>query len=490
MLERFRSRAAGARAPGIEFLGRGDAPGRACFFFRAGDSDIVLECVPREQASRCCREGGRVAVVSHVFPSTGAPEGIGPSIPWLAGRLLEREGDILADIRSHVDDELPASSGADVPLGGGRLGFVRIGPRGTLCLDLAAWSFRLLPPASGAEDDRAVQAALLALAARLLAQRSRGIAETVEVIHLDLARPDACELALSRRASSREIIPAGTRLRLMVDVPSVCLHDCVFCDARDRPWSPVPAALPVLDRLLPRLEPLVGSAVGVDVNLQGDDALNSPELFDILDTFSRLRPDARFSVISPGTRLADPAFVESVAAAGIRSFVMTLFGPGPEVHDRIAGRDGAFVDLMAAIGHLDRLGLERFLRTVVVPHNLGCFGQILDLARSLGARPEVTLLDGRSARSGGTLVRLSDFVAVLEAEKDRILATVSSLALVPVCVLPGWAAALLQPQPYRDADEPMPDCCVTCSAARSMCASVSAAYLAQFGPGGLRPLPS
>ena len=163
MLERFRSRAAGARAPGIEFLGRGDAPGRACFFFRAGDSDIVLECVPREQASRCCREGGRVAVVSHVFPSTGAPEGIGPSIPWLAGRPLEREGDILADIRSHVDDELPASSGADVPLGGGRLGFVRIGPRGTLCLDLAAWSFRLLPPASGAEDDRAVQAALLAL---------------------------------------------------------------------------------------------------------------------------------------------------------------------------------------------------------------------------------------------------------------------------------------------------------------------------------------
>jgi hypothetical protein len=177
-------------------------------------------------------------------------------------------------------------------------------------------------------------------------------------------------------------------------IPAPCGQVCNFCSVREEIY-------PVLDRdsalVQSFREDIIRSARrGTKVlRINGIEPLNAPYLFELLE-LARAEGIAEFHLHSTCRPLADRAFAERYIAAMPEkySIYVPLYGSSAAVHDQVAGKDGAFDDVMAALHNLRALmgeGGILIVTTILCQQNIHDAVAMRDLVKPLSDWWEVHL---------------------------------------------------------------------------------------------------
>lgn len=501
----------------LEFFGSALVSGRAVYFLRRHSHDIALVAGLKREEQRPFLAGRVVAFEYRVWPGGEAtPEEIS-LLEQFTHRLLAREDALArslgdqresADVRSGLLLVSRASAGGVSTFrlrpneGENRVIIsLHVASRGVLDADLMSWSVRVesCPPNLRGR----VQQYVLGVLARYLldlhepgppGERSDSESKSsLKYAYFDLGRPSVIRRSIDSLGDL-----AGESLVVTIAVPSSCHNQCVFCcpaDVLDR--GKPPSARHLLKRLDNVLRLMAHKIVGCtrfDVVLAGRDCLESDAFFPIL---ARLREEtriARLSIVTPGTRLADKRFVQNLKRWSIDSVMLTLLGPNSKVHDIVAGRAGAFADLMLSIQNLKEAGIQWELNTVVVNHNLEYLGKTVALGAGLGAKvrmyiyisePIVPMEQARACAP-----RFTSVVEQMNRDRAAVEAGVLSIHYLPLCLVPDWALPLVghSAQSFPDLPDELPVACTRCAAWRVRCLSVGRHYLELYGASELRPI--
>ena len=145
-----------------------------------------------------------------------------------------------------------------------------------------------------------------------------------------------------------------------------------------------------------------------------------------------------------GRGLAEPLAAKALAAAGVDRVRVPLFGASAEVHDRVAGVQGAFEETSAGLLALQADGaVELVLTSVLVPDNLGALLALLRLDRRgvPGRLKSIALAEPSSAdeeQYRPLALDWRELEGVLRDAPDaelRLEAVMRLLKQVPTCVL-------------------------------------------------------
>jgi hypothetical protein len=157
-----------------------------------------------------------------------------------------------------------------------------------------------------------------------------------------------------------------------------CSNNCVFCRAGSKD---LPADLERAAEKTLHLDTLGVLSQGLrNINVSGNEPLAYSKIVAFLN-WIRPRFD-RITLLDPGNRLEDPRLAADLAATGIDTFVIPIYGAAAEVHDRCVDSPGAFAKVTTGIrnllGHLlegQRLELTTIVLTQNVDHmaDLGSF---------------------------------------------------------------------------------------------------------------------
>jgi molybdenum cofactor biosynthesis enzyme MoaA len=504
-----------------EYVGSSLAKDRAFFFFRKDGCDLVFEASPCSSARADSLKGKILEISCSFFPVHDPTND--PLVAAIAERLLHRETNINSQIQAALtrDGRPPNNRNTNdpnaiaiFPITGTVEGLLVLGTRGQYPIKLAKWSARL-QNAQGA-DPAAVQSLLLALAAHLLAdggflapemapaygtdrpekydipghteRRKRPVTPMplpgghVVNLGLDLAQPNG--LAEAVRLTK---VGHADVLTVRLDLNTHCMQKCVYCAGGQKSTvEPGDTDLIELERLAPDLEPMFAKAHAVMVVLAGNDALNAPRLTDIMARLEAMRrfDPIRFSVFSPGTRLADRNFVESLRPHGLQWVCMTLLGGSADENDRLTGRPGAFAELLLSLENLERAEIGVELSVVLVEENVRSLGQMLETARDLDLSVTINAFfeDGRLPDQCRPLyAKYSLICAVLEKNREIVSANVRSLRYMPFCTVPDWAMSLLPTDAPTISSLEFVATCEKCSFRNNGCPGIGKSYLALHG---------
>ena len=298
--------------------------------------------------------------------------------------------------------------------------------------------------------------------------------------------------------------------RLELHVTYTCPERCVFCSEDHRmaafhafpvTWKRVAAVIRKHHRRGVRA-----------VHLTGGEPTIHPRFVDILALAKGL--GMRTSVGTIGTMLARPDFADR-ALPHLDEALFSLHGPTAAVHDALAGREGSFEQVTAALARCAaQPGFMAAVNTVLTPDNIEHLPATAELAASLGAQ---LLIVSNTTPEGAALDRYDDLAPTLES-LARVLPTVParvpSMVVrffgVPMCLLgehrmlsndlhwdprvtSEWArrpgkAVFEDFYNWRpDRKRTHVDACTACSM-RGLCTGVYGEYAARRSTDALRPL--
>jgi MoaA/NifB/PqqE/SkfB family radical SAM enzyme len=110
---------------------------------------------------------------------------------------------------------------------------------------------------------------------------------------------------------------------------------------------------------------------GMDVlELTGGEPTIRKDLLELIDYARRTARFRAVSIITNGVRLADAAFAQEVARAGVSDFLFSLQGSTEAVHDKVTGLPGSFRRLLKAIENLLSAGAKVRCNSVITGENL------------------------------------------------------------------------------------------------------------------------
>ena len=502
----------------LDFLGNCIVAGRACYFVRLGERDVLLVAELRSDSSG--RTFARGEHLCFEYRSVGpAPlSALATTVlERFTLRLLRQEARI-ADTLRETQDGTEGMAGItvsgvaqdgdgerfDLQVGDdGRKVTVSVGSPGCHPLPLFRWTFRVTTDeAAPPHILGAIQHFLLLYCAhRVLEKPFQAAAAGPDLGSTEPGREVFAYHAPARKDHADGAIPelqAGDRLRLSFEVPTRCSQRCVFCVAwkecgRDEEVLTQEQLLAAASRLLSDLSN-APDAVKADVVLVGQDALTHqgfPELVRLFRTNARV---SRITVVTPGTDLARAGLSDELSEAGLDCVVLTLLAADAMEHDRLAGRDGAQTDFNLATRSLTAAGLDWELNTVVLRANQDSFPALLEHAADLGRRVRVYLYTSEPMVSPEQVSQCTPdivaFAALLERHRALVEDQVESLHYAPLCLLPKWIWRLAghASQSLPNPATPLPEACQGCAALGARCPSVSASYVSLFGTDGLRRL--
>ena len=505
-----------------EFLGMSIVDGRAFFFGRKEELEVALIASAGEPGVKYFKVGRTLGFEYRSHPRDARELAIGRFAERFVSGVAKREEQIAQALEREESEGRFRFDGRTGParlvsfmerddhmvfrlvLASGERGVrITVGDRGSYPIPLFAWSAAVEVEGDEAstEEQMALQQFLLVLVARFMLGLAPPGQEEVErrqevsgpaYLYFDLTKPEFNRDALKRAASLD-----GQNLVLSLDVPSRCDNRCVFCapsEGMGEAADDCDDVLKELQYVLENLSEVFERTGRVDANLVGLDVFNFSGLEALL---KQLRGTGRITMVhavSPGTRLKELDFVRKLKAGGLDSVTLTLLGPGAEVHDAMAGREGAFDDLAASIANLPEVGLDWELNTVVVKGNLKSLPETLEKSMELGSRARIYVYTSEPfvsrALAEECYPRYTDLASVLESAGEGAASNILSIHYVPLCVLPGWARQLAghSSQRYPDAPEEPPPACRKCSKYLSGCNSVTAHYLEIFGDEELNSL--
>ena len=503
----------------IGYLGVGTAPAHRVWFLRSGGREIALLASLRQPHRRSFKEGRKLQFEYRTWPEDNLNASEAALLERFITRLLRGEDHLAAEIaapnapspldgatnvtsRDGMDTlVLPITAGTGFPLASV---VVRIASRGTFPLDVLNWSAQVecdLPELPAAALVQIQTAFLSIIACHLLGLPIPGIGQPEEkhnnptrFAYFDLKRPD-----FNRRTLDHLRVQPGDNLVVSIEVPSSCHNRCIFCapshgEGPERQALSTSQAMEEIDGILAGLHPQLTAAHRTDVVFAGRDAFNSDFFLPVLRRIRSQSEVTRVTVVSPGTRLEDEAYVHQLAASTLSGVTLTLLGPDAAVHDHIAGRPGALASLEQGIDNLAAAGISWELNTVVVKDNLPHFPETLKTAGRLGSKVRVYTYVSEPfvplEQAQACAPRFGDFAALLVQHKELVEQHVAAIHYVPYCLLPDWAKPLSghSSQSFPAPPDELPEACKSCSAHPDHCGSVSSHYLQLFGDAELLSL--
>lgn len=505
-----------------EFLGMCIVEGRAFFFGRKEELEVALVASPGEPGVKYFKVGRSLGFEYRSHPRDARELAIGRFAERFVSGLAKREGQIVQALEREESEGRFLFDGRSGPAElvsfmerddhmvfrlalspRERVVRITVGDRGRYPLPLFAWSAAVEIEGGDASPDEqmVLQQFLLVLVARFMSGLAPPGQEEVErrqeasgpaYLYFDLTKPEFNEDALKRAVALD-----GQNLVLSLDVPSRCDNRCVFCAPSEGMGEAAGDCEGVLEELQHVLEGLseVFERTGrVDANLVGLDVFNFQGLEELLRQLRGTGRVTMVTAVSPGTRLKELEFVRRLKAGGLDSVTLTLLGPRADLHDAMAGRHGAFDDLIASIANLKKVGLDWELNTVVVKGNLESLPKTVLKSVELGSRARIYVYTSEPFVSRELAEqcypRYTDLASVLERAGEGAASNILSIHYVPLCVLPVWARTLAghSSQRYPDAPEEPPPACRKCSKYLAGCNSVTAHYLDIYGDDELKTL--
>ncbi len=501
----------------LEFLGSCTVAGRACYFVRIDDLDVLLMATPVTAShGRTFARGEYLAFEYRLggdLPlsalSTAVLEGFTLRLLRQEERIAETlrgsSDDSLADINVEARESIPGGDGEEFQLRIGPKGVaarVKVGAPGDHQLALFRWAFSV---STQDEINTRAQGSIQQFLLLYCAHRVLGLPFSFQPKE-DTEPTSSGREVFAYHAPARDDfkdggipeLQEGDRLRLSFEVPTRCSQRCVFCVA----WTDCATAhkslgteelLAAAEGILGQLPP-VGHAVRIDVVLVGQDALTHAGFQQLLRLFRGHSSVKRITVVTPGTNLAEPGLAEELVAAGLDGIIMTLLDGEAKTHDKLAGRAGAHTDLLQAISNIEAAGLSWELNTVVLKDNQSKFCGLLEKASQLGCKLRVYLYTNEPMvpleKVALCAPDVVSFATLLGKHRELVENNVESLHYAPLCLLPEWAHKLSShaSQSLPSPADPLPDACQDCAALGTHCPSVSAAYVSLFGIDSLKRL--
>ncbi|MBK7859941.1 MAG: radical SAM protein [Archangiaceae bacterium] len=197
--------------------------------------------------------------------------------------------------------------------------------------------------------------------------------------------------------------------------------------------------------------------------------------------------------------LGDAAALARLAAAGATGVVAPLFSTATVVHDRLAGKGGALVQLLVTLRAADAAGLSVELEVPLLPARLQSLTEAVALA--LRAVPKLAAVRFQLSRSrleapiapDAWAVAGPRLAAALRACREaNVRAELRGQDAIPFCALAGSPELLdaFRFHPRKQVEisgcEKPSSPCGSC-AARAQCPGVAASYAAAHGVEGLAP---
>lgn len=314
-----------------------------------------------------------------------------------------------------------------------------------------------------------------------------------DAVHVDLREPIPAEL-LSRLQD-----PALKYLVVHLTLSSVCRQNCVFCtSARTKGSSRERSAMRDAERLrVGELADVLGGGSSdrrLDISVGGLDCLESPILLEVLERLKELQGLGELNLVTPGSALSSASLVRRLAQLSVKRVTLTLLGPDAATHDQIAGRNGAFRDLMKSLENLRQFGILVDLNFVAVRSNLDLLPKIAPFGA--GRVGKIALLwyiadPGVGDDVAASLMpRFDALTQLLEEHRSSLEPHLWKINYVPPCVLPMWARSRRgeSQRTYPDPPDSVPKACRKCEAYGVTCESISKMYLSIYGDGELSAL--
>ncbi|MBI5500696.1 MAG: radical SAM protein [Deltaproteobacteria bacterium] len=271
-----------------------------------------------------------------------------------------------------------------------------------------------------------------------------------------------------------------------LEVGGFCVQHCVFCDAPHvgRRASPLGASAPLRETAPsaatvaigaedpapdPRLvhpsetraflELLAGRRVPRGrgtvprLELTGDDPARRADLPELVAA-ARRAGYRQIVALGPANALAAPGWAKRLRAAGLTHAAVSLHADRAAVHDRLAGRPGAFAETLAALRRLRRAGVALELSTVALTPSLPRLAAMARLLRAERVHLHFALgAPGAAPAEAASLAAVAPAVAAFGAELRKAGARFPELHLygLPRCVADDAAARWPGRAVYREA---------------------------------------
>jgi MoaA/NifB/PqqE/SkfB family radical SAM enzyme len=236
--------------------------------------------------------------------------------------------------------------------------------------------------------------------------------------------------------------PNGQRMgRLELHLTYTCPERCVFCSEEHRMQSY--RRFPVTWGRVAKTLRMHAERGVHSVHFTGGEPSIHPRFIDALKLAKKL--GMRTSIGTIGTMLSKEGFARE-ALVHLDEALFSLHGPSAEVHDALAGREGSFARVTAAIRNSLRIKpvFKAYVNTVLTRQNAGVLPETVALAESLGASLIVvsnTTPEGAGGDAYGDLAvpmeRLAEVLPkVAEASRSAVLRFFG----VPMCLLGDFSA--------------------------------------------------
>ncbi|MDP3213487.1 MAG: radical SAM protein [Deltaproteobacteria bacterium] len=238
------------------------------------------------------------------------------------------------------------------------------------------------------------------------------------------------------------------------------------------------------------------------ITLTGGEPTLHPRLVDYVALARALSPHP-VGLQTNATRLADPARVEALVAAGLRRVFVSLHASDAALSDAITEAPGTFAQTLLGLDALHAQGaLQLVIQCVVTRRNHHDLVDLVGLIAARWPRAEVGL--AFVAPSSDMVPRDRELIPqyrdVVPSMEDAVRAAgrlglsiggFASMCGVPLCLVSAEARTeLLEeiPEGYDGGEFVHPPACEGCSL-RRRCYGVRRGYLALYGADELRPLP-
>lgn len=298
--------------------------------------------------------------------------------------------------------------------------------------------------------------------------------------------------ALLREASAGP----GDRVEVVVHLRSRCVQACRFCGrlAGDWPHGHAERDCETVRNLCDSvIAPANRNGAVATVGLEADDLTRHPRFMEVLDLVHRasLGP---VHVVTPGNALADRDAATRLAAHPAVDFVvMTLFGSDSAVHDDMAGRPGAFREVVVAARNLAAVGrVHLHFHLLVSSDSLPQIAGMLRTTHHFQAGSSLVFPYADYPKANlflrDIIPRLDHVRDALATTSDLIRAGGTTLVDFPRCAVPPDLSPRMVAEHLEVlSDYPVTWTCRRCSWFHQGCVRIPRGYLDAHGTAGLDP---
>lgn len=172
--------------------------------------------------------------------------------------------------------------------------------------------------------------------------------------------------------STKQFIP----LIVEIDLTYRCPNNCIHCFQKNMKMDPDLSK----EVLLETIDILCDMGT-LEFKISGGDPLIREDIFDILEHLSR--KNVRVVLYTAGYFL-DEDTCKRIAQLGITRVETTLLGPNRLVHDKLANCPGSFDYICNGIKTLKRIGVDQYVKYIVMQQNFQVRSEIRQLEEELG----------------------------------------------------------------------------------------------------------